>query len=78
MAGTWRLFLVTVFRDLASEGLPHCGLEFRTKQEHGSRTVLVGREEDVIRAVVEEAVTLASLALFLGMIAVWAQVIPAL
>lgn len=32
----------------------------------------------MIRAVVEEAAALASLALFLGMIAVWAQVIGAL
>jgi hypothetical protein len=32
----------------------------------------------VIRSVVQEAVALASLALFLGMIAVWAQVIASL
>jgi hypothetical protein len=32
----------------------------------------------MIRAVVEEAATLASLALFIGMIAIWAQVIGAL
>jgi hypothetical protein len=32
----------------------------------------------MVRAVVAEAATLASLALFLGMIAIWAQVIPAL
>jgi hypothetical protein len=32
----------------------------------------------MIRAVVEEAAALASLALFLGMIAVWAQVIAVL
>ena len=32
----------------------------------------------MVRAVVEEAATLASLALFFGMIAVWAQVISAL
>jgi hypothetical protein len=32
-------------------------------------------ELDMVRAVVEEAATLASLALFLGMIAIWAQVI---
>ena len=31
----------------------------------------------MVRAVVEEAVTLASLTLFLGMIAIWAQVIIA-
>ena len=32
----------------------------------------------VVRALVEEAATLASLALFLGMIAIWAQVIATL
>jgi hypothetical protein len=32
----------------------------------------------MVRAVVEEAVTLASLTLFLGMIAIWAQVISSL
>ncbi len=36
------------------------------------------RERDMVRAVVEEAATLASLALFLGMIAIWAQVIATL
>jgi hypothetical protein len=33
---------------------------------------------DMVRALVEEAATLASLALFLGMIAIWAQVIATL
>jgi hypothetical protein len=32
----------------------------------------------MVRAVVDEAAALASLALFLGMIAIWAQVIAAL
>jgi len=32
----------------------------------------------MVRAVVEEAVTLTSLALFVGMIAIWAQVIATL
>jgi hypothetical protein len=32
----------------------------------------------MLRAVMEEAATLASLALFLGMIAIWAQVLAAL
>jgi hypothetical protein len=32
----------------------------------------------MVRAVVEEAATLASLTLFLGMVAIWAQVIAAL
>jgi hypothetical protein len=34
--------------------------------------------EIMVRALVEEAATLASLALFLGMIAIWAQVIATL
>jgi hypothetical protein len=34
--------------------------------------------ESMLRAVVEEAAALASLALFLGMIAIWAQVIASL
>jgi hypothetical protein len=36
------------------------------------------QEEAMFRAVVEEAAALTSLALFLGMIAVWARVISAL
>jgi hypothetical protein len=36
------------------------------------------RREAMVRAVVAEAVTLASLALFVGMIAIWAQVIATL
>jgi hypothetical protein len=39
--------------------------------------LLVG-VSDMVRAVVEEAATLTSLALFLGMIAIWAQLIAAL
>jgi hypothetical protein len=35
-------------------------------------------EEDMVRAVVEEAAALTSLALFLGMIAIWAQLIATL
>jgi hypothetical protein len=38
---------------------------------------LCSREEDMVRAVVEEAAALASLALFLGMVAIWAQVLSA-
>jgi hypothetical protein len=49
-------------------------LDLRTKMEHRSRYVQFGRDV-MIRAVVEEAAALASLALFLGMIAIWAQVI---
>jgi len=36
------------------------------------------REDIMFRAVVEEAAALTSIALFLGMIAVWAQVLGAL
>jgi hypothetical protein len=36
------------------------------------------REGNMVRAVFEEAAALASLALFLGMIAIWAQVISTL
>jgi hypothetical protein len=36
------------------------------------------REDTMFRAVVEEAAALTSIALFLGMIAVWAQVIAAM
>ena len=36
------------------------------------------RETFMFRAVVEEAAALTSLALFLGMIAIWAQVLAAL
>jgi hypothetical protein len=39
---------------------------------------LEGEWEIMVRALVEEAATLASLALFLGMIAIWAQVIATL
>ena len=36
------------------------------------------REDNMFRAVVEEAAALTSITLFLGMIAVWAQVLSAL
>jgi hypothetical protein len=39
---------------------------------------LLCRSWIMVRAVVEEAATLASLALFVGMIAIWAQVIATL
>jgi hypothetical protein len=51
-------------------------LDSGTYQELCSGLVLVvGEMKNMVRAVVEEAATLASLALFLGMIAIWAQVI---
>jgi len=36
------------------------------------------KEAMMLRVFVEEAVTLASIALFVGMIAVWAQILPQL
>jgi hypothetical protein len=42
------------------------------------RMFLSLRERVMVRAVVEEAATLACLTLFLGMIAIWAQVIATL
>ena len=58
------------------------GIEFRTgrlTQEQTLNYVLSSfREEIMFRAVVEEAAALASISLFLGMIAVWAQVLSAL
>jgi hypothetical protein len=37
---------------------------------------MFNREDTMFRAVVEEAAALASITLFVGMIAVWAQVLP--
>jgi hypothetical protein len=58
------------------------GLTARTKKEQCSAYVLVRedeiRERDMLKIFVEEAAALASIALFVGMIAVWAQVIPQL
>jgi hypothetical protein len=53
-------------------------LDFGTDHELCSWLVLLRRSWKMVRAVVEEAATLASLALFLGMIAIWAQVIATL
>jgi len=51
----------------------------RLTLEHNMNYVLLSFREDIMfRAVVEEAAALTSIALFLGMIAVWAQVIAAL
>jgi hypothetical protein len=48
-------------------------------KEHSMNYVLRSFREDIMfRAVVEEAAALASITLFLGMIAVWAQVISAM
>jgi hypothetical protein len=65
----------------------HCGekgrivlsraLEFRTEKEQCSLYVL-DREVVMLRIFVEEAAALTSIALFVGMIAVWAQLLTAL
>ena len=57
------------------------GLTKRTKKEHCSRYVLVNQADGrraMLKIFVEEAAALASIALFVGMIAVWAQLIPQL
>src|SRR5262249_5981433 len=60
--------------------IPVClALDIRTEREHSSLSVLIQREgTPMIRAVIEEVTVLASLALFMGMIAVWAHVIAVL
>jgi hypothetical protein len=49
-----------------------------TKEQTMNYVLCSFREDFMVRAVVEEAAALTSIALFLGMIAVWAQVISAL
>jgi hypothetical protein len=51
-------------------------LEFGTKKEQCSPYVL-DREVVMLRIFVEEAAALTSIALFVGMIAVWAQLLTA-
>jgi homoserine dehydrogenase len=52
---------------------------FQLTTEHTKNYVLSSfREETMFRAVVEEAAALTSISLFLGMIAIWAQVIAAM
>jgi hypothetical protein len=54
-------------------------LDMGTEREHSSLIVLMIRGEGpMIRDIVEEAAVLASLALFIGMIAVWAHLIAVL
>jgi hypothetical protein len=55
------------------------GFESRLTLEHNMNYVPPSFREDIMfRAVVEEAAALTSITLFLGMIAVWAQVLGAL
>jgi len=49
-----------------------------TKEQNMNYVLPSFREDVMFRAVVEEAAALASITLFLGMIAVWAQVISAM
>jgi hypothetical protein len=49
-----------------------------TKEQNGNNVLPLFMEGAMVRAVVEEAAALASLALFLGMVAIWAQVLSAL
>ena len=53
-------------------------LTLGTKTEQCSAYVPVGRKAAMLKIFVEEAAALASIALFVGMIAVWAQLIPQL
>ena len=48
-----------------------------TKEHNMNYVLCLFREEVMFRAVVEEAAALTSIALFLGMIAIWAQVLGA-
>jgi hypothetical protein len=48
---------------------------FDTEQNMNYVRSMFTREGNMVRAVVEEAAALASIALFIGMIAVWAQVL---
>ena len=50
----------------------------RTKKEQCSYYVLIVWEAGLLKVFVEEAAALASIVLFVGMIAVWAQLIPQL
>ncbi|CAL77898.1 hypothetical protein BRADO4146 [Bradyrhizobium sp. ORS 278] len=52
-------------------------LDQRTKKEHCSSYVLA-QGGPMLKVFVEEAAALASITLFVGMIALWAQIIPQL
>jgi hypothetical protein len=52
-------------------------LDLRTKTEHVHVMFLL-KEATMLKIFVEEAVALASITLFVGMIAVWAQILPQL
>ena len=52
--------------------------KYLTKEQTMNYVLSSFREEIMFRAVVEEAAALASISLFLGMIAIWAQVLTTL
>lgn len=51
-------------------------LTLRTNEEQCSYYVLSQRRVAMLKIFIQEAAALASVALFIGMIAVWAQVLP--
>jgi hypothetical protein len=53
-------------------------LDSRERNENNVLYSFQQREQVMFRIFVEEAAALASIALFVGMIAIWAQVIPQL
>jgi hypothetical protein len=59
-------------RRAARRGLP------LTLEQTMNYVLLSFEEDNMVRAVVEEAAALTSIALFVGMIAIWAQVIASL
>jgi hypothetical protein len=71
-AGRWLLTTQSNLERRASDWL-----DARTKIEHCSSYVLK-QEVQMLKIFVEEAAALASIALFVGMIAVWAQILPQL
>ena len=59
-------------------GTPHSSYLTPEQSMNYVHDLFLLRGQIMVRAVVEEAATLTSLALFLGMIAIWAQVIATL
>ncbi len=55
-----------------------CSTKDLTKEQTMNYVLCSFREDIMFRAVVEEAAALTSLALFIGMIAIWAQVFSVL
>jgi hypothetical protein len=57
---------------------PPTALDFKNKNGTMFFLCSKSRERDMLKTFVEEAAALASIVLFVGMIAVWAQLIPQL